>query len=517
MSGGVVVDKGAPTPSPMGRLIKNSGFILASQVWFTLLSLIATPYIVRTMGVDSYGVFAILLVFIGYLSYLDLGLGWALIKFVAEHEAKGDEEILQRSVATVLFTLILGGLVGAGLLIGLSDLIVRKLLNLPPALVGVAKSALWISAATFALNSPVGALNALLRGLQRFEITSVLQTVFGTASILGTVWVLHKGYGLREVVLVYAVMGFCGLVAHVFVIRRLKPAFSLLPWLDVREFRRMFSFSLFTTFNKLAITAIFQMDKFFIAYFLPVAYLSYYTIPFNIAQKLNLIASNAATVMFPLASQQFSVNNLESYKRVYHRAVKVVFLLTAVPAAVLIAFSKNFLRVWLGLGFETQGSVPLMLLSVAFAVNSISSVEAVSIEGAGRPRVTAAFLAISGLVNLILCPILTSSYGISGTAASLAASLALLAGMNITYFNTELMRSTLLEAIGKNYVRSLIIFAFALPGAYVIAQFRVSNLMILLVIMAVVVFVICSLGLWVLLTPDERRALKSLGVVRLMS
>ena len=57
----------------------------------------------------------------------------------------------------------------------------------------------------------------------------------------------------------------------------------------------MFGFSAFTTVNRLGMTAILQLDKFFVVLFLPVEALSLYSIAFTVAQKLNMLASNVST------------------------------------------------------------------------------------------------------------------------------------------------------------------------------------------------------------------------------
>src|SRR5207248_267250 len=152
------------------------------------------------------------------------------------------------------------------------------------------------------------------------------------------------------------------------------------PTLYPADFRRMFSFSMFTTVNRVCITGLFQVDKLLVAYFLPVASLSYYSVSFNVAQKLNVLASTVSTVMFPIASQQLSSTNREQYRVIYRKTARVVFLLTGIGTVILISFARPFLRTWLGPDFEAFAAAPLVLLSVAFFSVSVSSVEAVSIE-----------------------------------------------------------------------------------------------------------------------------------------
>lgn len=488
--------------------MRNSASILASQLWFPVLSLIATPYIVHTMGIERYGVFSLLPVFGGYLSYLDLGFGWAIIKFVAEHEATTDEQALRRTVATGLLITTLGGCIGGLILIGLARQIAMHVLQLPPALITETTRGLAISGVTFAINLPAGTLNGVLKGIHRFDLTSALQVSFGTATILGTIIVLYAGFGLPSVVMVGAVVSAISLATHFYLLYRLRPALCVPPWLYPSEFRRMFGFSVFTTMNRVGVTSVLQMDKFFVAYLLPVAELSYYSIAFTVAQKLNLVASNAGTVLFPVASEQFATDGGQRYKRLYVRAAELVCLLTLVPATVLSLFAKDFLRAWLGPAFAAHGATPLIFLAVGFAATSIATIEAISIEGGGRPRVSAAFLGVSGVVNLVLCPILTRAYGISGTAAAVAISLIVLALLNIRFFSTRMMGASVAATIRASYLRPAAVTVLAFAGTYGVLQIRPSDLIPILATMATIVMVVCGAGAWGMLNRSEQQAVK---------
>src|SRR4051812_735630 len=94
-------------------VVRNVGFNFLSQFWFAALAIVVTPYIVRTLGASLFGVYIIVSAVLGYFAFLDLGLGSALTKYIAEYEAIGDMRRVGRTMQTA-FAIYLGlGVIGA--------------------------------------------------------------------------------------------------------------------------------------------------------------------------------------------------------------------------------------------------------------------------------------------------------------------------------------------------------------------------------------------------------------------
>ena len=79
---------------------RTSGRLLARNTFWNLLgqgaplaaAVIAFPPLIRGLGIDRYGVLSLVWTLIGYFSFLDLGLGRALTKLVAERLGNIPEE-----------------------------------------------------------------------------------------------------------------------------------------------------------------------------------------------------------------------------------------------------------------------------------------------------------------------------------------------------------------------------------------------------------------------------------------
>src|SRR4051794_9631793 len=87
------------------------------------ISLVLTPFLIRGLGIEAFGVWAIALSFSflgGYASLSDLGVEAAAARFIAEARSDGDTEAA-RSVASSAMAFFGGiGLIGAPLIAALS-------------------------------------------------------------------------------------------------------------------------------------------------------------------------------------------------------------------------------------------------------------------------------------------------------------------------------------------------------------------------------------------------------------
>ena len=66
------------------KVITNTAFNMLGKVWGILVALFMTPYIVHHIGVDRYGVWALVSVVTSYFGLLDFGIGSSYVKYIAE-------------------------------------------------------------------------------------------------------------------------------------------------------------------------------------------------------------------------------------------------------------------------------------------------------------------------------------------------------------------------------------------------------------------------------------------------
>ena len=84
------------------KIIRNTIFNIVGRFWGILVTLILMPYIVGHIGVEKYGVWAIVSVVTGYFGLLDFGIRDSFTKFIAEFYTKRDYKKLKQIINTGL-------------------------------------------------------------------------------------------------------------------------------------------------------------------------------------------------------------------------------------------------------------------------------------------------------------------------------------------------------------------------------------------------------------------------------
>src|SRR5580700_5143913 len=92
------------------RFARNAGSNYLLAVVMALVALVTTPILTGHLGPQKYGIWILVGSTIAYLELLDLGLGGAVVSFVARLSAAGDEDGLDRTMSTSFFVLVALGL-----------------------------------------------------------------------------------------------------------------------------------------------------------------------------------------------------------------------------------------------------------------------------------------------------------------------------------------------------------------------------------------------------------------------
>jgi len=80
-------------------------------------SFVMAPFLVKQLGNASYGFWELVLGLVGYLGVLDVGVGPAVVRFVAIADGSGDRAALSKTVNAGLASFTLAGIAGGLLLI----------------------------------------------------------------------------------------------------------------------------------------------------------------------------------------------------------------------------------------------------------------------------------------------------------------------------------------------------------------------------------------------------------------
>ena len=88
------------TKSISGKIIRNTIFNAIGRFWGIAVALFLIPYIIGHIGVERYGIWAIVGVLTGYFGLLDFGIRISFVKYIAEFYAKKDFKKINQLINT---------------------------------------------------------------------------------------------------------------------------------------------------------------------------------------------------------------------------------------------------------------------------------------------------------------------------------------------------------------------------------------------------------------------------------
>jgi O-antigen/teichoic acid export membrane protein len=209
-----VMSQSAPRPASIRR---NAVLAFGAQISTGVFTAVLTLYLVRKLGPDGYGIFAVALS-IGALAVLpsDLGLSQSMARFLAER--RGDRGAMARILADTLHLKLLAAAVVGGLLFALASPI-ASIYGIPDltwplramAFAVIAQSMLGLFRSAFEAIGRMGTDWQLVAGESFVEASASIALVALGGGAAGAVWGRAIGFGfgaLLGLVLAMRLFGF---------------------------------------------------------------------------------------------------------------------------------------------------------------------------------------------------------------------------------------------------------------------------------------------------------------------
>jgi O-antigen/teichoic acid export membrane protein len=399
-------------------IARNTLINLTAQIIPPIVAVVALPFIVRGLGIEEFGVLSIIWIILSYSGFLELGLGRALTKFVAEYiEQREEQKIAQAVWTTLTFQSFLGVVVGL-VLIAVTPLLVRGL-GIPPALAGEARLSFYLIAILPPLIFGTGSLGGLLMAGLRFDLfnaVQVLSSVLNYTLIAVGAYVFHLRLSLIVAITVaIRALTFLATLALSLAIFPTLRRYTRFTFEAVRPF---FAFGGWVAVTSTVGQIITRVDRFIISSLMSISWVTYYSVPYDALSRLWIFPASLVTTLFPTFSGMMTMreSNKKTVEQIYMRSVKYL-LIAMVPVIIfLIIFAGDILRLWMGSEFAEKGTRTFQILSVGMLLSSLSWVPFTLLQSMGRPDLPAKFICVESVAHFLLAWALIKHIGIEGAA-----------------------------------------------------------------------------------------------------
>ncbi|MFH1537451.1 MAG: oligosaccharide flippase family protein [bacterium] len=445
------------------NVFSNFSGVLAS----TLTGFFLLPYILGHIGKNDYGVWVLAAGVLGHLGLLEFGLSKTVVIKASSQLAEGKDASKLREITDPVFTVY----AFSGLCV---IVVVAALAAFSPGWFGIAardtskfRLILWIAGINTALAFPMSVWDGLVKALQDFHYLNAVRVFSNVVRILGTVALLSRGAGVVGLVLLHALISVIVWILNIAWVR-FRLGFAIFPAPSLKSLKRhggVFQLSSSIFFIQTSSIINNQTDKIILGIFGPVSWVAVYEVGNKINTYLRGYINEVLGTITPAASSAHSRGEPAVLREMFMTGTKLLLCLTGVVAMVFIVYSREFMMLWVGEGYELSVAVLLLLLMATLyeAQGMMGANILVSMERV-RFLVYLSFLAAG--TNLVLSLLLVKHHGILGVAAATL----------ITYFiSTNILIFHICRNIRVDVrtfmARSVVPAAWPLPAAALVFTF----------------------------------------------
>jgi O-antigen/teichoic acid export membrane protein len=387
-----------------------------------ITALFFSPYIIRKLGADGYGVWTLTFSVIGYYGLADLGFRSAVVYYTARFKSLGDEDAINDLLNTLLF--FFSGL--ALILLTLTVLFSRyaiRWFHIPAGFENDFNFLVLIVGLSFSLGCVFNVFSGFTEGYQRFDSINQLRVVVFLLRYSGWMTVLALGFGLRQMGII-AFFGQLSLYAgFVYITKRMFPAFHLArkhikPELIAPAARYgTHSFS-----GAIATMGLEQGPSVIIGTILPAAFVGYFNFPQRLLEYTVDAISRVGIVVAPQTAELAAKGETRSIAELAIAANRYCFTLFLPLSLMLWIYGGDIIARWVGRPEFSQHAaplLPLMLIRAAFGMAGQFCSSTV-LSGLARHKYYSWGLFVEAVLSCAAIAFLLPGYGLIGAAAASA-------------------------------------------------------------------------------------------------
>lgn len=336
----------------MSSAKKASLLSYISVVFYVIAGFLYTPYLVKTLGLSDYGIYALAASLIGYFS-LDFGIGAAQTRLAAKYIAEGTSwKIRDMLGITSRIFLAIDGLILCLLLVVyfnatdiFSNLTDNELVRF--------KNVFLITSLFVLINFPLLPLKGLFQAFDRVYELTLIELIYKMSNVGVIVLALYLGWGIYGVVLVNVGSNILAQIFRLYYIFQKEKLSINIQAHDKSVVQFITSFSAWATIAMVADKFFFGIIPFLLAAFSNTAEVAFFAIVISIEGYTLSISRSLSGIFLPRVMKMVVKDQSRSEKTALMVKVgRIQLYIVGLIITGLISLGHEFIVHWLGDGFD---------------------------------------------------------------------------------------------------------------------------------------------------------------------
>lgn len=392
-------------------IARNTLVTTAGNIATIAVALVTVPLYISAIGLERYGILAVVWTILAYFGLADLGVSGAMVQRLASKSMPSQQRVVLYWTGFSLNAAM--GLVGGVILLLSFNSIMSLMTFSTQEVQGEVQSASLAVALLIVVMTLRPINNSVLYGSERFIAATVLSTFEAVASAIVplavALWVSNDIYWLIVSILVvravFVVASFVAMIPSV-------PGFRLAVG-KLSVARDLLSTGIWFLLAGIIGPLLTYFDRFLIGSMVGVSRLPFYSVPQMILQQSSHVPRAFGSVLFP----RFSAIEDESEAiRLAVAAMHAMAFVVTPICALLILGAEPILKMWLSTEFADNASIVAILLMSSLLPSALARILTSRLNGRNRPDLVVKILLIEALPYAIALYYLTKEFGLVGVA-----------------------------------------------------------------------------------------------------
>lgn len=329
------------------QFFKNTAWTITDVVSYPLVMILATPFFIRQLGAEQYGLWMLINVIVQTMNALNFGLGDSTIKEVSKNNAIGNFEQLNKtfnrnySLAIILACCcyILGAI--SSKLISANNWFNISAVDMPKAMLTLL---LFSLLAGFKFIELV--FIAVFKGLQRFDIAAKLAMLSRLSILFSSIIVVYNGGDILTIVKTSLVVSILNILIQAFMLMYRSPINSLIPKFKHIRLNEILQNNGWYWLQSVIALLGFLSDRLLIGHLSNLKTVGYYSIAALIGSQIHNVLLTLGTFIFPKVAANHALNKNSS--NIYFLSRFFIAGLGWLTVLLLILFGDSIFNWWLG-------------------------------------------------------------------------------------------------------------------------------------------------------------------------
>ncbi|MEN6536801.1 MAG: oligosaccharide flippase family protein [Bryobacteraceae bacterium] len=418
--------------------------------------IVISPYVIRKLGTERYGIWALVFSLTSYYGFLDLGFRSAVVRFSAHFYTRGEDDKINELINTTFFYFSFASVA----LVGITLVLWRHahdFFTVPVELRGEFSWLVLIVGFSIAAGLNMSVFSAVVEGFQRFDVYNRIRIVISGVRAAGWFTLLATGYGLVAMGSWTLAMNIVFFLLYLLYMRRIFAPLQFSPrWIKLSMFKQTVSYGIHTFIASLGTQSLEQTPSLLIGYFRNTTEVGFFNFPLRMIQYVANGITNVGMVVLPRSTELAARGELKRVAKLGIYANRYCLALFMPMAVFLMVYGHELLSVWVTPEFAPRVFPLILPFLVGFGLAQASQFCTGSILfGLGKQQGYARAVLAEAVLSIVLMVLLVPKHGILAAAVVSAVLMIVTRGVispwllcqQLTFPFAQYMRSILVSPV----------------------------------------------------------------------